>query len=206
MIGVCADEHCARFGGGLHARGQGHALAHRRVFAMLAGLPHAAHDDLAGIDAHAHLQTDVLSEHLFGKGPEGLVHRQRREDCALRVILMRVRRAEERNQPIPAELVHMAPETIDLGGQQLQHLVHHLYPGFGAQVLHQVSGVAHIGQDDGRDAAFAGEWGSEPWGGEPRRRGFRAHGRRARVLNLGQRLVGVQARQERWGWGVQRER
>ena len=142
--------------GGLHPGRNRHRHPHRRRLAVLAAVPDAGDDHFSCVHAHAHPQVNlsVLSQ-LAGVTAERLLHGQRREDSALRVVLVGRGRAEERHQAIAPELIHFAAKTIDLRLENVEEAIHQLHPGFGAHLFKERRGAGEIGEDHRHDPPLA---------------------------------------------------
>ena len=99
-----AGEHLARLGRLLQPIGDVHGVARDER----AALPRRADDDVARVDADAHLE--LAGEQLA----HPLLHRERRMQRALGVILERGRRAEHRHHRVAGELLDRAAGALDL--------------------------------------------------------------------------------------------
>ena len=110
----------ADFGRRLHALRQTNVMADRGiVHAEIVADPSDHH--LAGIKTDANVETDsVTSEHILRESAHGVTHVQRGEAGALRVVLMRDRRAKQRHHAVPGELVHGAFETMHAVGRDFE--------------------------------------------------------------------------------------
>ena len=98
-------EHLARLRRALQAVGRVHDVAHRGVVAAGA---ERAHQHLAGVDADAHADVDVELGGVLG---ERLLHAQRGAHRPLGVVLVRGRRAEERDDRVADDLVDPSAEA-----------------------------------------------------------------------------------------------
>ena len=78
-----------------------------------AALARAAHDDLAGLDA------DPEREHAVELGSEPALHRKRRMQCPLGVVLVRLGGAEDRHDRVACELLDRAAGAADLAGHRV---------------------------------------------------------------------------------------
>ena len=84
-----------------------------------------ADHDLAGVDADAHRRPDpVLALQRFADVPEGVNHLQAGTHRALRVVLVRLRVAEVREQPVDQVLRDVALPALDDGRRCLLHRAH----------------------------------------------------------------------------------
>ena len=105
-VGLLADEDAVDRGGRLEARRRVEDVAGRHSFAP--ARPRVErHERLAGVDRDAHLQLVLLA------GP--VADRERGAHGALGIVLVRDRRAEERDDRVADELLHRAAEALELG-------------------------------------------------------------------------------------------
>jgi hypothetical protein len=75
-------------------------MADRRIFDPPAGLDRS-HDDFTGVDADARLRGGLsLRRESLRMLSQCLLHAQRRIECALRMVLVSHRRAEQREDPV----------------------------------------------------------------------------------------------------------
>ena len=122
-LGRRADQHAARRGERLQARRRVDDVAHRRVV----GSGDRADEDLAGVDADAHLDVVdrvgvvdvlVLLSRAFGdEAGERLLHPQGGAHGAVGVVLVGDRSPEEGDDGVAEDLVDAAAERLDLGHQ-----------------------------------------------------------------------------------------
>ena len=104
-------------GQGLHALGEPHGVALRRVVhAEIVADP--ADDHFAGVDAHARREAEAVGSfdlgHVTG---EHVAQVQRRVARALRVVFVRDRRPEKRHDAVAGELVDEAFKALDALGE-----------------------------------------------------------------------------------------
>src|SRR5262245_2654852 len=118
------DGDRARLGRLLHARGEIHGVAdglvvHSEVVAD------GADDHGASIDADPHAKLDVLfPDEAVAERLDLPLHRERRQDRALRSILYRQRSPEEGDDAVARELVDRALVAMDLVDEELKELIH----------------------------------------------------------------------------------
>src|SRR5262249_27367208 len=109
-----AHDDGARVGQGLHARGEVHRVTDRRIFSLrFAGLDRPDHD-LAGIRAgpdlnrrSAFVVTASDAPPDLGGTPQGGIER------TLRVVFVRIRRAEQRKDDVTGRLHHVSVVAAD---------------------------------------------------------------------------------------------
>jgi ribosome-binding protein aMBF1 (putative translation factor) len=87
-------------------------------------------------------------------------HVQRRADGAVRIVLVRDRRAEEREHRVPLELGDRAFVAKDGRRHDVERLIDDLRPVFRVHPLGQGCGANHVGEQGGNRFAFAGQLGS----------------------------------------------
>jgi len=111
QVGLLADQNPVRGRGRLDARRGVEDVASGRPLALArAGPEH--YERLTGVDANADVQVEPLVLHIQLR--EGLADREGCADRALRVVLMRLRRAEERQHGVAAELLERAAVPLQL--------------------------------------------------------------------------------------------
>ena len=116
-MGGRTDDDLVRAGDRLQPARGVHDVAHRGVVAAGA---QRADEHLAGVHADAQVDVDAV---LFAHLREPLLHPQRGAHRALGVVLVRDRRAEERDERVADDLVDLAAEGGDLGGEPLEAAV-----------------------------------------------------------------------------------
>ena len=132
---VLRDLDRAGLRGLLHARGEVHRVAHRRVFGHVLRAD-VADDHGAGVDADAHREVQaVLAFDLLRERFDLVQDLQRREDRPLRIILVRDGRAEEREESVAHEPGDRPLVALDRSGQDRERAVHQLPPIFRIQPL-----------------------------------------------------------------------
>jgi hypothetical protein len=82
---------------------------------------------------------------------------------ALRVVLVRDRRAEEGHDAVAGVLVDRALEAMDPLGEELEEAVHDPVPCLGVELLGEAHRALHVGEEHGHVLALALEGGA---GGE----------------------------------------
>src|SRR5262245_54152871 len=99
-------------------------MTDRRVFGMVARLDRA-HDDVARVDPDADLdEWQSLALKLIGVLPKLLLHRQRRVQSALRMVLMCYGCAEEREDSVASRLRYVAVVTMHGPHHHVQHWIY----------------------------------------------------------------------------------
>src|SRR5918994_801456 len=139
-MGGLPHQHLARLGGGLQPLRRVHDIAHRRV---VTARPQRAHEDLAGV--HAHAQAHVGIE-LRLPGGERLVQLQRGTHRPLGVVLVGDRGAEQGQDGIAHDLVHPSAEGDDVGDQPLEAPVDQGLHLLGVAVLRQPGEPDQVGE------------------------------------------------------------
>jgi hypothetical protein len=128
---LLAYEHSARIGPGLEpARG-----VHDVAGCGVVGIGTQGSDErLAGVDpdAHAHGYVDLALE-----APHGVLHLERRTHRAFGVVAVGDWRAEQRDDAVTDDLVHVATEAHDVGGEPIEHLVDEDLHALGVERLRQ---------------------------------------------------------------------
>ena len=123
-------------------------MADRRVFdaQVLADL---SDDHLARVDPHPHRETQPLrSADLDRVGGELALQRERRPARALRVVLVRDRRAEQRHDAVAGELVHRALEAVNAVAEDREEAIHDRPPQLRVGLLGQIHRADHVGEQD----------------------------------------------------------
>ena len=111
--------------------------------------PIAAHDHLAGIESHAHGETQLPgAAQLLREASQLLADVERRVAGPLRVVLVRDRRAEEGHHAIARELVDRSLEAMDAVGEDAEEPVEHAVPLLGADARGEVHRLLHVGEED----------------------------------------------------------
>ncbi len=82
-----------------------------------------AGDHLAGVDPDPQPERGAAAALVVEYPAHRALHRQRRPDRPLRVVLVGHRRAEDRHDPVAGQLVDVAAEGLDRTGQRGQHPV-----------------------------------------------------------------------------------
>jgi len=102
-------------------------VVHAQVVADLAD------DDFSGVDADPRRELEAMTPlHLARELAERIAHVQRRIARALRVVLVRDRRAEQRHDPIAGALVERPFEAVDPIGEDLEEAIEDDVPSLGS--------------------------------------------------------------------------
>src|SRR5437867_589880 len=93
---------------------------------------------------------------------------ERRPAGALRVVLVRDRRAEERHDAVARVLVHRPLEAVHAVGEDHEEAVEDPVPRLGVELLGELHGALYVGEEDGYPLAlaFEGRAGGEDLLGE----------------------------------------
>ena len=136
-----------------------------------------ADDDLAGVEAHAHREAEaVRAPQLVGVALELVAQMQRRVAGALRVVLVRDRRAEQRHDAVAGVLVDRALEAVHAVGEDREEALQDPVPLLGVELLGQLHRALHVGEQHRdllalafeRASATAGSCRRDAWGCRPR--------------------------------------
>ena len=153
--GVPGQAHLAGARALLHARGQPDRVT-------LRGVVHAqvvadrAHDHLARVEPDPDREAQPeLAAQVGSEAAQLLADQERRVAGALRVILVRERRPEQRHHAVARVLVDRALEAVDGVGEQREEPVEHAVPGLGARALGQPDRVHHVDEQHGHLLALA---------------------------------------------------
>ncbi len=151
-----ADRDRTDRGGGLHPRRQVDGMPDRRVLDLTgAGLDRADHD-FAGVDADAALDRGAaLGEHLCRIPFEFLLHPQRCIERPLRMVLMRHRRAEQREDAITRGLHDVTVVAVDGIHHQRQRRIDDVARLLGVEFLHQFGRALEVGEQRRHRLALA---------------------------------------------------
>ncbi len=146
-----ADRHAVGTRRALQAGRHVHGVADHGV-----GLAHGPGEHLTRV--HAHPQVEV---HPFGKVlvdlVHGLLHGQAGPDRALRIVLVRHRRAEDGHHVVADVLVHGAAVALDLAAEAHQRTVHQGLHRLGIHALRHRRVARQIGEYDRDLAPLLGE-------------------------------------------------
>ncbi|MEZ5143064.1 MAG: hypothetical protein R2726_11175 [Acidimicrobiales bacterium] len=142
-VGRRPDDHGAGLGGRLQPIGGVHDVAHGRV---LAPGPQRSDQDLAGVDAHPQAHRAIG---LGRGGGEGRLHPQRGPHCPLGIVLVGDRRSEQGQDGVAHDLVDLAAERGDVGGEPLEAAVDQVLDLLGVAQLRQGREPDQVGEQDG---------------------------------------------------------
>jgi len=151
--------HALRQTDGVPLRG----VVHAQIVADL------AHYHLAGVEPHAHREVDGARQSQFVSPAFQLVARmQRRVAGALRVVLVRDRRAEEGHDAVAGVLVHRPLEAVHAVGKDLEEAIEDGVPLLRIELFRQLHRALHVGEEDGHllALAFEGRLGLEDFVGQ----------------------------------------
>ena len=108
-------------------------------------------DDRARVDGHARAQPEsVGGRDLRGIAVECFVNRERGADGALGVVLVRDRRAKQREDAVPGQLRERAAEALDLFAHQPHDVIEEELRPFGSELLGDGRRAGDVG-DEYRD-------------------------------------------------------
>jgi len=138
-------------------------LSNRRVIHVQIG-PDGPDDHLAGVEPHADLDGHALrAEDIFRVLRDCLLHPQCRVTRPYGVVFVGERRAEQRHDPVPHDLVHRALVAVDGLHHAFEHWVEELARFFWIAIGQQLHGALEVGEEDGDllALAFQGSLGRE---------------------------------------------
>ena len=141
----------------LQARGDvGHGTLRGVVHAqVVADLPH---HDLARVDPDPRREVEAaLEAQLVGEARELVAQLQRREARALRVVLVRDRRAEQRHDPVAGVLIHRALVAVYALGEDLEEAIEQTVPVLGVELRREIGRALHVGEQHRHLLALAFE-------------------------------------------------
>jgi hypothetical protein len=132
----------------LHARCESDGVALRRVVHAQV-VPDLPDDDLSGVDPHPHREAEPpLPLQLLRVPTELPAHVERCKAGALRVILVRDRRTEERHDSVARVLVDRPLVAVHAGRQDLKEAVQDPVPLLGIDLLGQIHRPLHVGEQN----------------------------------------------------------
>ena len=148
-----------RLGERFHALRQADRVSLRRVVHAQIVADLADHH-LARVEAHATRERRRRAGRAPRRRSAQLVAQmQRRVAGALRVVLVRDRRAEQRHDAVAGELVDRALEAMHAVGEDREEAIEDLVPLFGIELLGELHRALHVGEQHGDLLAFAFEGG-----------------------------------------------
>ena len=140
---------------GLHPRREIRHMTDRRVFGMASSLDRPYHH-FARVHSHAGFDRNLaLGTQTVGIATQLLLHRQRRMKCALRMILVRDRRAEDCEDAVAGRLRNVAAVTMHRCHHKLQHRVDDRARLLGIEIAHQLGRAFYVGEQGGDGLALA---------------------------------------------------
>ena len=180
LVGVFARDDGAGHRDAFHARSDVDRVPHRVIVSVQVVGADRTHHHFAGVDADADLQRDPLGQtHAVGVAAHVVLHAQRRQQGPLRMVFVRDRRAEQRQDAIAHRLGHIAFVVVHGLHHQRQHRVDQAARVFRIEVVDQRGRAGHVGEQRGDRLALAV------------RRAAGLHGRLCRADALGQIGRGV---------------
>jgi hypothetical protein len=99
----------------------------------------------------------ALRAQTFGIATQFLLHRQRRMKRALRMVLVRDRRAEHGENAVAGRLRYVAAVAMHRRHHKLQHRVDDRARFFGIEIAHQLRRALDVGKQRGYGLALAVE-------------------------------------------------
>ena len=138
-----ADEHGARFGGTLHARGRVHEVAGNHAFSFGAD----RHRRVAGDDADAHRQ--LRRPNLAAERADNLDELQSRAHRPLGVVLARYGGAPDRHHRVADELLDRAAVAVDYPPRGLEVAREQLADLLRVAVLRERREADQVAEEDG---------------------------------------------------------
>ena len=155
-VGIGTHDRRTRRGQPLHAGRQAGRMTNRNIVGMQVVFPNGAHHDLAGIDAHPHLQIDpFVVPQPFGIGIALCLHTERGKQGALGVVFMGQRCPEEGKNTVAHGLGHIAFVAMHRGHHELQGRVNNGARVFRVKVLDEFHRTLDIGKQRGNGFALA---------------------------------------------------
>ena len=122
---------------------------------MAAGLDRA-HHDFAGVDSDADLDSGAAPlPKVLAAAAEVVARRKGRVNCPLRMVLMRDRRTEQREDAVAGRLHDVAVVAMDRIDHQLQRRIDNRARLFGIEVAHQFGRTLDVGEQRGDRLALA---------------------------------------------------
>ncbi len=122
---------------------------------LIAGL-NRAHHHFAGIESDANLdRRSALGAQIAGELFDLLLHPERRQQCALRMVFVGHGSAEQREDAVAGGLHDVAVVAMRGVDHQLQRRIYHAASVFGIKVLHKLGRALDIGEQRGDGLAFA---------------------------------------------------
>src|SRR6516162_8829407 len=133
-------------------------MADRSIFGLpLAGL-NRAHDDLADVGADPDLEIHSLFRaQPFSEAAYIILHPERRIEGALRMIFMRNRRTEQREDTVPGGLHNVAAVMMDGVDHQPERRIDNRTSFFRVEVLHQLHRALDVSEQCCNGLALAVE-------------------------------------------------
>ena len=139
----------------LHPRRQIGHMTDRRVFCMASGL-YRPHHHLARVHPNASFNGNLaLRAQTVGVATQLLLHRQRRMKCALRMVLVRDGRAEQREDAVAGRLRDVAAVAMHRRHHKLQHRVDDRARLLRIEIAHQLGRALDIREQRGDRLALA---------------------------------------------------
>ena len=155
--GGVGDERRPRPGQLLHARRQVCRLAHGAVLDVEVAADRA-HDDVAGVEAHADLHVDALPPpQLVGVAADRALHAQRRVAGAHGVVLVGDGRAEQGHDAVAHHLVDRALVAMDRLHHALEHGIEEGARVLGVAIGQELERALEVGEEHGDLLALAGQ-------------------------------------------------
>ena len=183
LLQACGDVRHGTLRGVVHAQ-------------VVADLPH---HDFARVDPDPRREVEApLEAQLVGEARELVAQLQRREARALRVVLVRDRRAEQRHDPVAGVLIHRAFVAVYALGEDLEEAIEQTVPVLGVELRREIGRALHVGEQHRHLLALALERrarGQDLVREVPRRVGARvALEGTLRCLCLGRAALGAEPR------------
>jgi hypothetical protein len=140
----------------LHPRRQIGHMTDRHVLGMSTNL-YRSHHHLARVHPDAGFNRNLaLVPQTLGVATQFLLHRQRRMKCALRMVLVRDRRAEQSEDAVAGRLRYVTAIAMHRLHHKVQHRIDDRARLLGIQIAHQLGRALDIGEQrrDGLALAF----------------------------------------------------
>ena len=156
LVRVFAHDDRAGHRDAFHARRDVDRVPHRVVVGVQVLGADRAHHHFAGVDADADLQCDPLCQtHAVGVAAHLVLHAQRRIQRPLRMVFVRDRRAEQRQDAVAHRLGHIAFVVMHGLHHQRQCRVDQAARVFGIEIVDQRGRAGHVGEQRGDRLALA---------------------------------------------------
>ena len=147
LLGVFGDDDRASRRERLHPRRQARRVADRRVLGVRVVGANRAYDHLAGVESDANFHRRISGRaQLCRVAAHFLLHAERRVKSALRMVLVRNRGSEQREDSVAGGLHDVTVVAMHRVDHQLQRGIDECARFFGIEILHQIHRSFDIGK------------------------------------------------------------